>query len=210
MDLAQAFLTPQNTAHRQYEALRAYFVERVPAAEAAQRFGYTVGSFTNWPISFETIPNAVLCRRLAARCQGGGHDARTKSSALRKQNLSIYDISRGTQEGGHPADSGAVAATAPRGGLRQVAATRRRGTAAIGQAHFKPIVRMCEPCRWSHAVSPPSSAACFCFCRRWSEMELQPRHRPLRLSRGRRWCRLPTPCVACWPSSCRAIADTLT
>jgi hypothetical protein len=45
MDLAQVFLTPANSTHRQYEALRAYFVERLPAAEVAARFGYTVGSF---------------------------------------------------------------------------------------------------------------------------------------------------------------------
>ena len=44
MDLAHVFLAPQNSTHRQYEALRAYFVDRLPAAEVAGRFGYTVGS----------------------------------------------------------------------------------------------------------------------------------------------------------------------
>src|SRR6266581_3795895 len=44
-DLARFFLEPSNTTHRQYEALRAYFVEHLPSAEAARRFGYTPGSF---------------------------------------------------------------------------------------------------------------------------------------------------------------------
>src|SRR6516164_5656170 len=44
MDLAQILLTPQNAAHRQYEALRAYLVERLPGPEVARRYGYTYGS----------------------------------------------------------------------------------------------------------------------------------------------------------------------
>ena len=44
-DLAHVFLQPQNSTHRQYEALRAYFVEALPSAEAARRGGYTPGSF---------------------------------------------------------------------------------------------------------------------------------------------------------------------
>jgi hypothetical protein len=38
-NLAQIFLEPQNTAHRQYEVLRAYFVGGLPSAEVAGRFG---------------------------------------------------------------------------------------------------------------------------------------------------------------------------
>ena len=34
------FLEPTDTLHRQYEALRAVFVEQRPMQEAAQRFGY--------------------------------------------------------------------------------------------------------------------------------------------------------------------------
>ena len=30
MDVAQIFLDPQNSTHRQYEALRAYFVDQTP------------------------------------------------------------------------------------------------------------------------------------------------------------------------------------
>ena len=43
LTLARRFLEPSNAAHRQYEALRAFFVEGIPSAQAAARFGYTPG-----------------------------------------------------------------------------------------------------------------------------------------------------------------------
>ena len=44
MDLAPLFLNPKNATHRQYEALRAYFVDRESGPVVARRFGYTTGS----------------------------------------------------------------------------------------------------------------------------------------------------------------------
>ena len=47
------FLEPENVSHRQYEALRAYFVDGLPSAQAAARFGYTPGSIDDlyyWPL----------------------------------------------------------------------------------------------------------------------------------------------------------------
>lgn len=40
-DLKAFFLTPKTPKQRQYEALRAYVLEGVPAKEAAERFGFT-------------------------------------------------------------------------------------------------------------------------------------------------------------------------
>src|SRR6266478_1875235 len=44
-DPKRFFLEPSTSAQRQYEALRGFFIEELPSAEAAQRFGYTPGSF---------------------------------------------------------------------------------------------------------------------------------------------------------------------
>lgn len=44
-DLGRFFLEPANATHRQYEALRAYFVAGLSSADAARRFGYTANSF---------------------------------------------------------------------------------------------------------------------------------------------------------------------
>ena len=45
MIAAKTFLSPHLTTHKQYEALRAYYVEDLSAAQAAERFGYTLSSF---------------------------------------------------------------------------------------------------------------------------------------------------------------------
>jgi len=62
-DIKQVFLEPANPTHRRYEALRAYFVEGVPSAEAAKRFGYTTGSFRVMCHDFRQDPHrAFFCR----------------------------------------------------------------------------------------------------------------------------------------------------
>ncbi len=98
MDLADVFLSPQNTAHRQYEALRAYFVEQLPAAEVARRFGYTLGSFYQLAHRFRKDPQ---CRFFVDDVRPGvksRNAVREQIIQLRKQNLSIYDISRALQK----------------------------------------------------------------------------------------------------------------
>jgi len=44
-DPRRFFLEPSSPKQRQYEALRAYFVEQRPSAEVARAFGYSPGSF---------------------------------------------------------------------------------------------------------------------------------------------------------------------
>ena len=43
-DGAQYFTEPASSAQRRYEALRAYFLDEMPAAEVADRFGYSTAS----------------------------------------------------------------------------------------------------------------------------------------------------------------------
>jgi hypothetical protein len=94
MDLAKVFLSPQNTSHRQYEALRAYFVERLPAAEVAERFGYTLGSFHQLAHQFRNNPQRQFFVDNPRPGVKTDDNVRQKIVALRKQNLSVYDISR--------------------------------------------------------------------------------------------------------------------
>src|SRR5229473_643084 len=44
-DCQRFFEQPATARQRQYEALRAYFLEEVPSAEAARSFGYSPGAF---------------------------------------------------------------------------------------------------------------------------------------------------------------------
>jgi hypothetical protein len=101
---------PKHAIHRQYEALRAFFVEGLSSAQAAQRFGYTPGSFR--VLCHELRQNPTLDFFLSSRrvAQGPRRDrGRDAIIALRKQNLSIYDISRALAEQGEPRSPAAVA-----------------------------------------------------------------------------------------------------
>ena len=95
-DLARVFLQPQNSTHRQYEALRAYFVEALPSAEAARRGGYTPGSFRVLVHQFRQNPDRpfFLPPPKGPKTSPKTERLREKVISLRKQNLSIYDISQ--------------------------------------------------------------------------------------------------------------------
>jgi transposase len=93
MDLANVFLSPENSNHRQYEALRAYFVEKLPAAEVAKRFAYTVGSVHQLVHRFRQDPHRQFFAEPSRPGVKADDAVRQKIIRLRKQNLSIYDIS---------------------------------------------------------------------------------------------------------------------
>ena len=93
MDLAQLFLIPKNTTHRQYEALRAYFVEQLPAPEVARRFGYTRGSLHQLIHQFRRDPDRLFFLEPPRPGAKRNDLLRQRIIQLRKQNLSIYDIS---------------------------------------------------------------------------------------------------------------------
>ena len=93
MDLAQVFLCPRNSTHRQYEALRAYLVERLPGPEVAARFGYTAGSFHQLVHAFRRDPQRQFFAEPPRPGAKSSDAVRQHIIRLRKQNLSIYDIS---------------------------------------------------------------------------------------------------------------------
>src|ERR1700758_4764950 len=110
---AQFFLAPESPLQRQYEALRAYFVERLPSHQVARRFGYTPGSFRVLCHQFRHDP----ARRAAffPAVGQGPHAApardrvRDLAVAMRKRNLSVYDIRRELAAAGHDISINALA-----------------------------------------------------------------------------------------------------
>jgi hypothetical protein len=110
-DLSGLFVEPTNTTHRQYEALRAFFVDRLSSTEAAHRFGYTPGSFRVLVHQFRQNPRRDFFLKPAKgpRSAPKTDSARDRVIALRKENLSIYDISRNLAHEGHPLSPVAVA-----------------------------------------------------------------------------------------------------
>jgi len=45
METTAFFTNPRNTVQKQYEALRAFYLEKCSAEEVAKRFGYTLSLF---------------------------------------------------------------------------------------------------------------------------------------------------------------------
>ena len=92
----RAFLLPKNTTHRQYEALRAYFVEGISSQEAAKRFGYTPGSFRVLCAEFrKNLDRPFFLPPEKGPKQSPKKDSlREQVIAMRKQTLSVYEIAR--------------------------------------------------------------------------------------------------------------------
>jgi len=105
LEEARFFLEPVNPLHRQYEALRAYFVEGLPSAEAAGRFGYTPGAFRVLCHKFRHEHD--LQERFFRDVRHGPQAAPARDPvrelvvAMRKKNLSVYDIQHELQAQGH-------------------------------------------------------------------------------------------------------------
>ena len=112
-DLAKPFLKPSNPTHRQYEALRAFFVDQLPAQEAATRFGYSYGSFRVLCHEFRQNPERVFFQSApkGPRSAPKKDSVRERVIVLRKQNYSVYDIQRTLEESGKSLSPAAISQT---------------------------------------------------------------------------------------------------
>ena len=133
------FLAPENILHKQYEALRCYFVENLPSRQVAERFGYTPGAFRVLCHQFRHDP-----AKRAGFFQEIKHGPRNAPSrdrvrelavAMRKRNLSIYDIQRELADGGHSIGINALSVLMKEEGFTRL--PRRRDENR--PAHIKPV-----------------------------------------------------------------------
>jgi len=109
-DCWRFFEEPATPRQRQYEALRAFFVEELTSAEAAQRFGYSPGAFRVLCHAFRRreLPEFFATARTGPREQPKKSRAHEQIVALRKRNYSIYEISQALKEQGTPLSATAV------------------------------------------------------------------------------------------------------
>jgi hypothetical protein len=96
------FLEPRSPKQRQYEALRAFFVEGRPSADAARLFGYSPGAFQVMCHHFRRAqaPAFFLTPQRGPQTQPKKSAARKLIIDLRKQNHSVYEISDMLKERG--------------------------------------------------------------------------------------------------------------
>lgn len=104
------FLEPANVIQRQYEALRASFLEGAPSHEVAARVGDTPGSVRVLCHEFRQDPTRpfLLASRQGPRPTPTRDRVRERIITRRKRNLSIYDISRALAAEGIPRSPVAV------------------------------------------------------------------------------------------------------
>ncbi|MGD0783859.1 MAG: hypothetical protein ABSA30_13470, partial [Candidatus Aminicenantales bacterium] len=123
---SRRFLDPTNSTHRQYEALRGFFVDGLTGRQAAARFGYSYGSVRGLVHQFRQHPDRAffLPPGLAAGLTPPSDPHRGRVVALRKQNLSIYDISRILTAENQPLSPVAIASLLRREGFARL--PRRR------------------------------------------------------------------------------------
>ena len=93
------FLQTNSVAHKQYEALRMYFVEKKIAMEVAKKFGYTYRAFTSLVSDFkknlkqENYDDLFFIKRKHGRPRQSNKDEVKKIAiTLRKKNFSVEDI----------------------------------------------------------------------------------------------------------------------
>src|SRR5437016_8457471 len=104
------FEEPATVRQRQYEALRAYFLEEVPSAEAARSSGYSPGAFRVPCHAFRRgqLPDFFATGHAGRREQPRKNRAHEQIVALRKRNYSVYEISQALKDQGTPLSATAV------------------------------------------------------------------------------------------------------
>ena len=125
---ARFFLAPDSPLQRQYEALRGFFVEGAPSHVIARRFSYSPGAFrvlchqfrhdpTTRAGFFQAIKHGPQTAPVRDR-------VRTLAVAMRKKNLSVYDIQRDLAEARHPISINALSVLLREEGFARLPAAR--------------------------------------------------------------------------------------
>lgn len=106
-EIAKFFLHPMLPAAKQYEGLRAYFVEECSARKIALRLGYTLSSFQTLVRNFKANlkegrkPEFFISHRPGPKTTPKKDLVRMEAITLRKQNYPIYDIQALLRAKGH-------------------------------------------------------------------------------------------------------------
>jgi len=90
---AKYFLKPKATAHKRYEALRAYYIDNLSQERAADRFGYTTNSFRALVRDFKQGRlDFFIEKSRGPTTRRTPHSVHEMIVELRKKNKSVYDI----------------------------------------------------------------------------------------------------------------------
>jgi transposase len=109
-DCRRFFAEPATARQRQYEALRAFYMDGLPSSDVARRFGYSAGAFRVLCHAFRRreLPEFFAATRPGRRQQPKKSRAHDQIVALRKRNYSVYEISQALKEQGMALSATAV------------------------------------------------------------------------------------------------------
>src|SRR5467141_4179400 len=104
------FAAPATARQRQYEALRAFYIDDLPSADVARRFGYSAGACRVLCHAFRRgdLPEFFAATRPGRHDQPKKSRAHDQIVALRKRNYSVYEINQTLKEQGTPLSATAV------------------------------------------------------------------------------------------------------
>jgi transposase len=126
---SQYFVEPSLPAQRRYEALRAYFVEEVPAAEVAERFGYSTSTLHQ--LAAELRAGRTEFFRDSKPGPKGprkAHTVRDRVLKARARDASVSEIAEALRSEGTPVSAQTVWAILHAEGIERLG--RRAGGAA--------------------------------------------------------------------------------
>jgi transposase len=155
------FTEPATARQRQYEALRAFYLERLPSAEVARRFGYSPGAFRVLCHAFRhaDLPEFFATAHPGPREQPKKSRAHEQIVALRKRNYSVYEISQALKEQGTPLSATAVREVLAEEGFAPAGSMRSGPRASVPMPKPSPMSRTSP----SQSVSsPPGWEGCSC------------------------------------------------
>jgi len=99
MESEDFFSCPRNAVQKQYEALRAFYVEKCPGEEVAKRFGYTISSFYSLTREFKKNlardnpdQHFFIVRTVGRKPKDDASETNQLIIDLRKKYLSVPDI----------------------------------------------------------------------------------------------------------------------
>jgi transposase-like protein len=100
----EAFAQPAQINQRRYEAVRAYVLEGTPLAQAAARFGYSPSALASLVRDFRAGKLALFAEagRPGRKSAPRKNAARSQIIELRRQGLSVYEISARLAAAGTP------------------------------------------------------------------------------------------------------------
>ena len=119
---AEYFVEPSVPAQRRYEALRAYMVDEVPAAEVAERFGYSTSTLHQLAAELRAGRSEFFrSSKPGPRGPRKAHTVRDRVLRLRARDASVTEIAQALRDEGTPVSAQTVWAILHAEGMERLA-----------------------------------------------------------------------------------------